>query len=223
MKSAVAVFLALAVSTNAFTAPMMATRAVKQKPVLKKATPVKKAALFGKKAPVKSKVVAKKVVKIKAKAKAKSPEISRKSPPSSKGYPSFAEQASQYRIVGISGGGNKSGKGLAVPDFSDPKMQKTRDPAFYAAAAKTRVAPFSPTGKNFVIDDGLTDLERKQRTIAPSFLTGSAKNVKVKSDLRPEVESDEYFGLGADRFQLLFITLFGVFGLVGCLSGNVPL
>ena len=102
-------------------------------------------------------------------------------------------------------------------------MQKERDPAFYAAAAKTRVAPFSSKGKEYVIDDGLTFLERQQRSIAPSFLTGSAKSQAKTEAIRDDVVAEDFFGLGADRFQLLFITVFGLFGLVGCLSGNLNL
>merc|ERR1711862_221698 len=83
-------FLALAVSTNAFNAPFMATRAVTSpkkagvtNPFAKKAAPATKA------------------------KPAAAAAGSTKAPPSSKGYPSFAAQASQYKIKGISGGGNK--------------------------------------------------------------------------------------------------------------------
>merc|ERR1711982_229360 len=82
---------------------------------------------------------------------------------------------------------------------------------------------FSSVGQEYVIDDGLTDLERKQRSIAPSFLTGSAKSQADASTIRDDVAADDFFGLGPDRFQLLFITLFGLFGLVGCLSGYITL
>jgi len=61
------------------------------------------------------------------------------------------------------------------------------------------------------------------RKVDASFLTGSAKSQSDASTLREDIEVDDFFGLGPDRFQLLFITVFGVFGLVGCLSGNLNL
>jgi hypothetical protein len=94
-------------------------------------------------------------------------------------------------------------------------------PSFdYKAAAKARL------GKNqvFVYDDGLTALERKQRATIPAFLTGSAKSSKVLSETRNDIEEQEYpFGLSGDYFQLLFITVFGLFTLVGSLSGSIQL
>jgi len=108
-----------------------------------------------------------------------------------------------------------------VPDFSDPKLQIARDPAVYAAAAKRR----GKKNADLVFDDGLTVLERRQRKISPSFLTGSARSQVDKSAIRGDiaVSADDYFGLGPDRFQLLFLTVFGVFTLVGCLSGSIKL
>merc|ERR1711862_649511 len=113
-------------------------------------------------------------------------------------------------IKGISGGGKKAPRGLSVPDFSDPKMQKARDPEFYKAAAKTRKSAFSSVGQEYVIDDGLTDLERKQRSIAPSFLTGSAKSQADATTIRDDVEADDFFGLGPDPSNF-FLLLFLVF------------
>merc|ERR1712157_64532 len=87
---------------------------------------------------------------------------------------------------------------------TDPRLQIKRDPAFYAAAAKTRTSLFSPTTE-FVYEDGLTVIERNQRETLPAFLTGSAKSQADKSTIR-RVESDSLiFGLDPDRFQLLFI------------------
>jgi hypothetical protein len=76
----------------------------------------------------------------------------------------------------------------------------------------------------FAYDDGLTELERKQRATIPAFLTGSAKSNADVSTIRRDIEEQEYpFGLDSDRFQLLFISIFGLFTLVGCLSGSIQL
>ncbi|MGK3738151.1 MAG: hypothetical protein ACI8RD_010967 [Bacillariaceae sp.] len=65
-------------------------------------------------------------------------------------------------------------------------------------------------------------MERKQKAIIPAFLTGSARSRVAKSEIRTDIEEDIYpFGLNGDRFQLLFISVFSLFALVGCLSGNV--
>lgn len=76
-----------------------------------------------------------------------------------------------------------------------------------------------------MIDDGLTVLERQQRNGAlKTFLTGSAKSQADLSAIRDDIEGDDLiFGLDPDRFQLLFITIFGLFTLVGCLSGTIDL
>merc|ERR1712232_1367198 len=112
--------------------------------------------------------------------------------------------------------------GFKVPDFSDPKLQIARDPEFYKAAALTR------GNKNieYVYEDGLTDLERRQRGSAlATFLTGSAKSQIDTSAIRNDIEegSLDFGGLDPDRFQLLFISVFGLFTLVGCLSGTIDL
>ena len=51
---------------------------------------------------------------------------SRKPPPASKGYPSFADKASTIKFGGISGTGVFPGPtgGFAQPDFSDPKVRR---------------------------------------------------------------------------------------------------
>ena len=91
----------------------------------------------------------------------------------------------------------------------------------YKEAAKARK---TPQDQEFVFDDGLTLLERKQKGTIPAFLTGSARSRVAKSEIRDDIEESVYpFGLSADRFQLLFISLFSLFTLVGCLSGNVSL
>jgi len=112
--------------------------------------------------------------------------------------------------------------GFKVPDFSDPKLQIERDPAFYAAAAAERAAKLNAPG-GYVIDDGLTELERKQKTGGlATFLTGSAKSQADPSTIVGEIEAQPFFGLSPDRFQLLFISVFGLFTLVGCLANAKP-
>jgi len=202
---------------------VVAKKVVAKKVVAKKVVAKKVAAkkVVAKKV-VAKKVVAKKAVKGKAPAKAKATPKARAAPPASQGYPSFAEAAMSFKLPNISGGGNKASTfTLITPDFSNPKLNIERDPAFYAAAAKQRLV--KKIG-SFVIDDGLTILERQQRTIAPSFLTGSANSRADVSTINADVVGDEFlFGLNADRFQLLFITVFGVFTLVGALSGRLNL
>merc|ERR1712071_446500 len=151
-KTGVAVLLALMASASAFTGPMMATRAIAKKPVKSAGTKV-----VAKKAPVKKAPVKKAATKKVVAKKAPAPSITS----DTGGYPSFSTGAEKFKIKGISGGGNKAPVWKwDVPDFSDPKLQKERDPAFYAAAAKTRLTK----GKaDFVYDDGLTEIERKQR------------------------------------------------------------
>merc|ERR1712238_115057 len=146
-------------------------------------------------------------------------------PKQSGGYISFADAASKIKFVGYDGGGNKPvPAGFAVPDFSVPSLQKTRDPSFYAAAAKRRKDIFSSSKTDFAYDDGLTAIERKQKGSLDKFLAGSAKNVNDKTLMRNDVVADTLiFGLSPDRFQLLFIAVFGVFTLVGALSGTLNL
>ncbi len=147
--------------------------------------------------------------------------MQKKAPPASKGYPTIDTSGIKFNI---SGGGNKGpGTPYSVPNFADPRLQIERDPEFYAEAAKSRVSAFTGN-KEYVFEDGLTDLERTQRSTIPGFLTGSAKSQADVSTIRDDIESDNLiFGLNPDRFQLLFITVFGLFTLVGCLSGNLNL
>merc|ERR1712060_635195 len=176
------------------------------------------------KKPVAKKPVAKKPVAKKApvrKAVPKRTAASSRGPPSSKGYPSFAQQASKFQIKGVSGGPNRAPTvRILPPDFSDPKLQKVRDPKFYAAAAKTRLQKLKGVD-NYIYDDGRTVLERKQLGSQSTFLTGAAKDRADASLTRTDVEVEDYFG-NADRFQLAFITVFGLFFLVGYLSGSIP-
>eukprot|EP00557_Chaetoceros_sp_GSL56_P005297 CAMPEP_0176505186 /NCGR_PEP_ID=MMETSP0200_2-20121128/16354_1 /TAXON_ID=947934 /ORGANISM="Chaetoceros sp., Strain GSL56" /LENGTH=229 /DNA_ID=CAMNT_0017904711 /DNA_START=370 /DNA_END=1059 /DNA_ORIENTATION=+ len=227
MKSIAVVTLAcMLASASAFTAPTMATRAVgnpfarnkaaaKTEPVAKKA-PAKKAAA----APKKAAAAPKKAAPAPKKAAAAAP-VARAAPPASKGYPSIADAASKIRF-NISGGGNNAPPSpYKVPNFADPRLQIERDPAFYKEAAKSRKTAFS-RNQEYVYEDGLTELERRQRATIPGFLTGSAKSQADPSAIRDDVEVDTLiFGLDTDRFQLLFLSVFGLFTLVGCLSGNL--
>lgn len=205
---AVVLAAACMVGTGSAFAPM-ATRAVG-----KKAAPAKKA----KKAPAKKAPV--------KKAKA-APSGAAYTPgaalPTVNGYPSLSEAAESWKpFARVSGGGNKAPPAtFAVPDFSDPKLQIERDPAFYKEAAKTRLSKGKET---FAYDDGLTILERQQRKVAPGFLTGSARSQIDPSAIDTSVGGEDFaFGLDADRFQLLFISVFGFLTLVGCLSGTIQL
>jgi len=210
-------------------------KVVEKKPVVKKVAAKKPAA---KKTPAKKpaakkvvkkakKVVAKKSVAKKASVKkvvTPVKKVKKSGPPPSGGYPSFRASTENWKpFAGISGGGNKAPVGgLKVPDFSDPKLQIKRDPKVYAAAAQKRKENLY--GSEFVYDDGLTVLERKQRKTLPTFLTGSAKSQADESTIRSDIEADTLiFGLDPDRFQLLFISIFGLFALVGCLSGTLQL
>merc|ERR1719384_536927 len=178
MKS-LTVFLALLASVNAFTAPPMATRAVgrkvaakkpaAKKPVAKKPVAKKPAA----KKPAAKKPAAKKPVARKPAAKkpvarkpvAKKP-VAKRTPPKSKGYPTLGSNAKVS--INIKASGRAPPKGVyQQPDYSDPRLQIKRDPAFYAAAAKTRTSLFSPTTE-FVYEDGLTVIERNQRETLPA-------------------------------------------------------
>jgi len=202
-------------------APVKAS-ATKKAPVKK--APVKKAPV--KKAPVRKAPVKKAPVKKFGSSAKKSPvkkvapkaASKRSFSPSSK-YIIF-DGASKFKIKGISGGGNKKSMvSLMPPDLSDPSMQVKRDPAFFAAAAKTRL---TKTQTEYLIDDGLTIIERKQKKDLPGFLSGSARSQIDESAIIGEIAGVDYFGLSADRFQLLFITVFGLFTLVGFLSGRIP-
>ena len=141
--------------------------------------------------------------------------LQRPAPPASKGYPSIAAGAQNFRLGNFKGGGNKA----IEPVFLHPIINTVPPPSYdYKEAAKARLT------KNavFAYDDGLTELERKQRSSTPAFLVGSARSQVDPSSIRSDVEAQDYpFGLDADRFQLLFISIFGLFTLVGGLSGAI--
>jgi len=193
----------------------VATKPVKASKPLKKTftKPVKKAAgkpKFGRKvAPAKKAAPAKKVIGKKSSG-----------PPTSGGYPSLAAGASKIQF-NIATSGSAPPKGFITPNFADPRLQINRDPAVWAAAAKTRQSPLAGN-VDYVFDDGLTVIERKQKAKLPAFLSGSAKSQADVSTIRNDLVADKLlFGLDADRFQLLFIAVFGLFALVGSLSGTV--
>uniref|UniRef100_A0A7S4ALB5 Uncharacterized protein n=1 Tax=Pseudo-nitzschia australis TaxID=44445 RepID=A0A7S4ALB5_9STRA len=141
-------------------------------------------------------------------------------PPESKGYPSFAEKAQNFKLGGGKISGGAAGRTIE-PVFVHPTLNTEPVPDFdYKEAGKLRTTPQSRS--DYVYDDGLTVLERKQKGTIPAFLTGSARSKVVAEPVRDDIEEQEYpFGLTADRFQLLFISVFSLFALVGCLSGNI--
>mmetsp|Transcript_14867 Transcript_14867/g.34424 ORF Transcript_14867/g.34424 Transcript_14867/m.34424 type:complete len:189 (-) Transcript_14867:291-857(-) len=145
-----------------------------------------------------------------------------KPPPASKGYPSFADKAQNFKLGGGKISGGAAGRTIE-PVFVHPTVNTAPIPDFdYKEAAKARVTPQSRS--DYVYDDGLTVLERKQKGTIPAFLTGSARSRVEAEAPRDDIEEQEYpFGLSADRFQLLFISVFSLFALVGCLSGNLSL
>lgn len=209
------VFALLLASATAFNTPQFATRAVGKAP----ATKAVKKSRFGKKAPV-AKVAVKKVAvkKVAVKKAAKAPRS--KAPPVSKGYPSFADKAQNFKLGKGKISGGAAGRTIE-PVFIHPTVNTEPAPSFdYKAAAQARVTP--NTRSDYVFDDGLTILERRQKSTIPAFLTGSARSRVVAEPIRDDIEEQLYpFGLTGDRFQLLFISVFSLFALVGALSGNV--
>merc|ERR1711937_1087700 len=167
------------------------------------------------------KAAPKKAAPTKAAPKFQAAAAARKPPPASKGYPSFAEKAQNFKLGGGRISGGAAGKTIQ-PVFVHPTLNNEPVPSFdYKEAAKARKTPQT---QDFVYDDGLTVLERKQKATIPAFLTGSARSLVEQSEIRTDIEEQEYpFGLSGDRFQLLFITIFSLFTLVGCLSGTVQL
>jgi len=200
------------------------TKKVAVKKVAVKKVAVKKVA--AKKAAPKKKVVAKKAAP-KKKAAAKKPAFqlkgasANKPPPVSKGYPSIAAKAQNFQLGKGRISGGAAGKTI-VPVFVHPTVNNEPAPSFdYKEAAKSRKTPQT---QDFVYDDGLTIIERKQKKTIPAFLTGSARSRVEAEAARDDIEVTEYpFGLDADRFQLLFITIFSLFTLIGSLSGAVSL
>jgi len=197
---------------------VVAKKVATKKVVAKKAAPKK----FVAKKVATKKVVAKKVATKKVVAKKVAPKkaFAMKSAPSSSGYPSLAAGASKIQL-NIATSGKAPPRGYAQPNFADPRLQIDRDPAKWAAAARTRQSPLAGN-VDYVFDDGLTVIERKQKKNLPAFLSGSAKSQADTTTIRDDLVADKLlFGLDADRFQLLFIAIFGLLALVGSLSGTV--
>jgi hypothetical protein len=154
-------------SSSAFT---FATRAVGAKAPVKaapakvvaKAAPVKK--VVAKAAP--AKVVAK-AAPVKAVAKAAPVKAAAKAAP--------AKAAAKAKV------------GVKAPklsfSFKAPKVSKVK------LAVKPLSTKVVKKTTNFVYDDGLTELERKQRKTIPAFLTGSAKSQADPSTIRTDLES----------------------------------
>jgi len=233
MKCFSLVTLALLAPACAYTVPTMATRAVGKKAGTRVVRPAKKAPAKKKVSPKKAapkKVAPKKVAPKRAAPKKAAPKkaaskkvVEKKAPPVSKGYPSFASKAASVAF-NVKTSGNAPPKGYKQPFYGQAGLQFERDPAVWAAAAQTRTSPLSNKNIDYAYDDGLTVIERTQRDKLPAFLTGSAKSQADVSTIREDLEADSLiFGLDPDRFQLLFITVFGLFTLVGCLSGTVQL
>merc|ERR1711935_1071564 len=122
--------MGLLVSAHAFTAPQFATRAVGKAPP-KKAAP-KKAA---------------------PKKAAPKLNVQNKTPPASKGYPSFAAKAQNFKLGKGKISGGAAGKTI-VPVFVHPTVNTAPVPVFDCKqAAKARKTPQT---QEFVYDDGLT-------------------------------------------------------------------
>ena len=145
-------------------------------------------------------------------------------PPKSQGYPTLAPAASTIKFRNVKGKGlfPPPNGGFSQPDFSDPKLQKNRDPAFYAKAAAQRTAKLNTP--EYAYDDGLTVLERRQKfkLNQETFLTGNAKSQIDETAILGEIDAPAFGGINADRFQLLFISVFGLFTLVGSLANAKP-
>jgi hypothetical protein len=181
MKS-VGVVLALLVATcNAFS-PLLATRAV------------------GKTVPVAAKkpvVAAKKPVAVKTVVKAAPKPVAVKKPVVAKMVAPKPVAVKKPVVVKAAASkpkfsfGAKS-KGAVKAPFSLPKVAaKPKAKINIQGPKTTRVKKNVP----FVYDDGLSELERKQRKTLPIFLTGSAKSQKDVTAIRPELASgdDEYY------------------------------
>jgi hypothetical protein len=192
MKS-IAVVLSLLLATSTAFSPPFATRAV-GKPVAKKAAaPAAKAAPVAKKVVAKPAPVAKKVV---AKAAPK---------PVAKVAPKPVAKIAPKPLVK---------KGPAKPAFKLPSLTgkiPSKPKIKLSAPSTSRVKKLV----NYVYDDGLTELERRQRgTPTATFLTGSAKSSVDKSAIRPDlVVGDEYFFSPFDT-SLIFVFSFVLFSLI---------
>ena len=165
MKSFAVVLALLVATSNAFS-PLLATRAV------------------GKPAPAKKPVatVAVKKAAPKPVVKKAAPVVAKKAAPVAKAAPAKAAPKPKP-VVKVS---------LKAPAFSLPSLKAKPKPKINIQGPKTtRVAKKVA----FAYDDGLTELERKQRKSLPIFLTGSAKSQVDPTSVRPELVkgTDEYF------------------------------
>jgi hypothetical protein len=208
MKSIAAVLSLILVSSNAFSPPF-ATRAV-GKPVAKKEVAKPAAKVVAKpvaKAVVKpvAKVVAKPVAKVVAKPAAK--VVAKVAPKPvakvvAKAAPKPAAKPVVKKVV------------LAKPALKLPSLTGKVPPKPKISLA----APSTQRAKklvNFVYDDGLTELERRQRgTPTATFLTGSAKSQVDKSAIRTDLTvGEEYFFSPYDT-TILFVFSFVLVSLI---------
>ena len=192
MKSIAAVLTLILASSSAFS-PLFATRAV-GKPVAKKEV--------AKPAP---KVAAKPVAKVVAKAAAK-PVVKVVAKPAAK-------------VVA-----KPAAKVVAKPVAKKVTLAK---PAFKLPSLKGKVPP-KPTIKlsapstqrtkklvDYVYDDGLTALERRQRgTPTATFLTGSAKSQVDKSAIRNDLSVGESYFFSPYDTSILFVFSFVLVSLI---------
>jgi hypothetical protein len=196
------IFSLLLGSSSAFT---FATRAVGAKAPVKaapakvvaKAAPVKAAPV--KAAPVKAAPVVKKVV-----AKAAPAKVVAKAAPVKAAPVKVVAKAAPVKVVAKAAPAKAAAKAApakAAPAKAAPvKKVGAKAPKFSFSFKAPKVAKPSfsvklPSTKNvkkniaFAYDDGLTDLERKQRKTIPTFLTGSAKSQADPSTIRTDLSS----------------------------------
>jgi hypothetical protein len=55
-------------------------------------------------------------------------------------------------------------------------------------ATQLNIVPLKRPDLDYTYDDGLTDLERQQRSTLPAFLTGSAKSNVDKDSIRDDID-----------------------------------
>jgi hypothetical protein len=60
--------------------------------------------------------------------------------------------------------------------------------SYTKTATQLNIIPLKRPEADYTFDDGLTELERKQRTTLPAFLTGSAKSNVDKSSITDEFD-----------------------------------
>jgi len=204
MKSIAAVLTLLLASSSAFSPPF-ATRAV-GKPVAKKEVAKPAAKVVAKPA---AKVVAKPVAKAVAKPVAKAvakPAAKAVAKPAAKVVAKAAPKPAAKPVV--------KKVVVAKPAFKLPSLTGKIPP-------KPKISLAAPSTKrakklvNFVYDDGLTELERRQRgTPTATFLTGSAKSQVDKSAIRTDLSvGEEYFFSPYDT-TVLFVFSFVLISLI---------